>query len=102
MEDWDREGVAIEDMIANVDYAFLDATFYANGEIPGRDMSGFPHPFATHSMERFAKLPETERAKIHFIHLNHTNPLLNPDAPERQTVKRAGFNIAGEGHAYCL
>ena len=101
-EDWDREGVAIEDMIASVDYAFLDATFYANGEIPGRDMSGFPHPFVAHSMERFAKLPEEERAKIHFIHLNHTNPLLNPYARERQIVQRAGFQIAESGKEYCL
>ena len=46
-EDWDEEGVRIEDVIAGVDYAFIDATFYANGEIPGRDMSGFPHPFVS-------------------------------------------------------
>ena len=65
-------------------------------------MSGFPHPFVSHSMERFAGLEETERAKVRFIHMNHTNPLLTPDAPERRQVGDAGFGIAEEGEEYCL
>lgn len=101
-EEWDDEGVAIEDKIAEVDIALLDATFYANGEIPGRDMSGFPHPFVSHSMERFADLPASEKQKVRFIHMNHTNPLLNPDAPERDAVAKAGLQIADEGDEICL
>ncbi len=65
-------------------------------------MSGFPHPFVSHSMERFKNLPDTEKAKINFIHLNHTNPLHKPDAEERKIVKDAGFNIANEGDETCL
>ncbi len=101
-EDWDAAGTRIEDMIASVDVAYLDATFYANGEIPGRDMSGFPHPFVAHSMERFSGLASEEKAKVRFIHMNHTNPLLNPEARERHTVTEAGFNIAEEGEEICL
>ncbi len=101
-EDWDAQGTRIENRIANVDIALLDATFFADGEIPGRDMSGFPHPFVAHSMARFAALPVEEKRKIRFIHMNHTNPLLNPGAPEREQVRRAGFNIAGEGEEFCL
>ena len=101
-KDWDTAGTRIEDRIAAVDVALLDATFYANGEIPGRDMSGFPHPFVSHSMERFANLSESEKSKIHFIHMNHTNPLLNPTSPERKAVRKAGFNIAEEGQEICL
>ncbi|MHA7871908.1 MAG: MBL fold metallo-hydrolase [Hyphococcus sp.] len=101
-EDWDAEGVRIEDMIAAVDIAFLDATFYANGEIPGRDMSGFPHPFVSHSMERFAVLPDSEKAKVRFIHMNHTNPLHARDSDERKTVLNNGFKIADEGKRLCL
>ncbi len=95
-ETWDEQGVHIEDEIAKIDVAFLDGSFYANGEIPGRDMSGFPHPFITHSMERFAKLSESERAKIRFIHLNHTNPVLDSVSPESRKVKAAGFGVAVE------
>ena len=101
-EDWDAEGTRIEDEIAKVDVAYLDATFYANGEIPGRDMSGFPHPFVSHSMERFNSLPASEKEKIRFIHMNHTNPLHAPDGAERKAVKKAGFNIAEEGEQICL
>ena len=50
--------------LATVDVAYLDATFFADGEIPGRDMSGFPHPFITTTMDRLADLPARERAKV--------------------------------------
>ncbi len=101
-EDWDAAGTRIEEMIAAVDVAYLDATFYANGEIPGRDMSGFPHPFVSHSMERFSGLAAEEKIKVRFIHMNHTNPLLNPKAQERRVVMDTGFNIADEGEEICL
>lgn len=101
-EEWDAAGTRIEDVIASVDVAYLDATFYANGEIPGRDMSGFPHPFITHSMARFAALPASERAKVRFIHLNHTNPANDPGSAARRAVEDAGFAIAREGERVCL
>ena len=101
-EEWEGLGTRIEDMLASVDVAYLDATFYANGEIPGRDMSGFPHPFITHSMQRFAALPVAERAKVRFIHFNHTNAVRFPDAPERALVEAAGFGLADEGERFCL
>ena len=95
-EDWDAQGTRIEALIAGVDVAYLDGTFYANGEIPGRDMSGFPHPFITHSMRRFVSLPEKQRRKIRFIHLNHTNPALDPDSEARHIIERNGFSVAEE------
>lgn len=95
-EDWDAWGVSIEEQIKRVDIAFLDATFFADGEIPGRDMSGFPHPFISHSMERFADLPDAEKAKVHFIHFNHTNSVLNPSSDARKEVIEKGFNLAKE------
>lgn len=100
-EEWDATGRRIEDEIARVDVAYLDATFFANGEIPGRDMSGFPHPFITHSMDRLSALPASERAKVRFIHLNHTNPALWP-GPERDRIVAAGFRVAEEGEVISL
>lgn len=93
-EDWDEAGVRVEDLLTGVDVAFLDATFYADGEIPGRDMSGFPHPFITHSIERFAPLPADVRSRVRFIHLNHTNPALWADSEARRTIEAAGFHVA--------
>lgn len=96
-EQWDGQGTRIEDEIAKVDIAYLDGTFFANGEIPGRDMSGFPHPFISASLARFAALPAKERAKIRFIHLNHTNAALWPGTAARRKVEAAGCRVAEEG-----
>jgi len=76
----------------------LDATFYRNGEIP-RDMAEVPHPFVEETVQLLATLPARERAKVYFIHFNHTNPLLNPASPERQQVLQLGFKVADEGLA---
>ncbi len=93
---WDAQGTRLESMLASVDVAYLDGTFYANGEIPGRDMSGFPHPFITATMDRLAGLPAAERGKVRFIHLNHTNPALWPDSTARREIERRGYRVAQE------
>ena len=93
----DELGTRIEDLVASVDTAYLDGTFFANGEIPGRDMSGFPHPFIADSLARFAALPEKQRAKIRFIHLNHTNPALDAASAASAAVRDAGMAVAVEG-----
>lgn len=92
--EWDRSGERIEAWISRVDTAYLDGTFFADGEIPGRDMSGFPHPFISTSLKRLKGLPPMERAKVRFIHLNHTNPALDPESPQRRRVEEAGFTVA--------
>ena len=48
-------------------------------------------------MKLFCKLSEKDKAKVHFIHLNHTNPLLLKNSTEQKTVFQKGFNIAKEG-----
>lgn len=97
IDKWSKWGVDIRDLVRNSDYALLDATFYQDGEIPGRDMSAVPHPFVTESMTLFESLTDEERQRIIFIHLNHTNPLLRDDSPERDLVRSRGFRVAHEG-----
>ncbi len=101
-EEWGQMGTRIEDAIATVDVAYLDGTFFANGEIPGRDMSGFPHPFISHSMQRFRELPASEKKKVRFIHLNHSNKALLPNSVERRQVLDGGFGLADEGERFPL
>ncbi len=98
-EKWDRR---VEDYLAEVDYAFLDATFYDAAELNTRDISQIPHPFVSESMERFATLPASERNKIHFLHFNHTNRLLVAESAERAAVKQRGFNLAEYGATFGL
>jgi pyrroloquinoline quinone biosynthesis protein B len=95
-EEWDELGTNIEDVLRDVDVAYLDGTFYSGGEIPGRDMSGFPHPFIRHSMKRFASLPAELRARVRFIHLNHTNPALDPSGEARGEIEKNGYHVADE------
>jgi len=98
-EKWDRN---IIDEIEKVDYAFLDGTFYKNGEIWGRDMSLIPHPFMEESIALFKDLPKEEKAKIHFIHFNHTNPVLQKNSTAQQEVEAQGFRLAKEGQIFQL
>ena len=93
-EDWDRDLVAL---LETADYALLDASFYADGELPGRDMSKIPHPFVVETMQLLENTPEKERQKIWFIHMNHTNPLLNPNSEQSKSVTAMGYNIARQG-----
>lgn len=93
-ERWDAQGMRIEEVIADADVAYLDGTFYADGEIPGRDMAAIPHPFIVETMKRFAGSSADTKAAIRFIHLNRTNPVAWPDSPERRAVEAAGFRIA--------
>lgn len=96
-EEWAEAGHSLEDVIRGVDIAYLDATFYADGEVRGRDMSGFPHPRITHTMKLLSHLPSEQRGKIRFIHLNHTNPAVLADRPARRAILEAGFRVAEEG-----
>lgn len=95
---WDRD-IRIE--VARVDFALLDATFYQEGELPNRNMSEIPHPFVAETIALFSPLPTAEKWKIKFIHFNHTNPLLL-EGPERDAVKKLGFQVATEGERIVL
>ncbi len=102
IDKWEKWNRNILDEIKAVDYAFLDGTFYQNGEIPGRDMSLIPHPFMEESMEFFDVLAEEEKAKIYFIHFNHTNPVMQKDSNARVEVEKRGYQIAEEGQTFEL
>ena len=97
IDKWEIWNRSITEEIHLVDYALLDATFFDGNELPGRDMADIPHPFVLESMELFSELSAADKAKIWFIHLNHTNPLLNSDSTAYQRVIEAGHNVAQEG-----
>jgi len=94
---WDVWEQDIAQLVRSVDYALLDATFYADGELGNRDMSQIPHPFVSQSMATFDHLSPEDKNKVWFIHLNHTNPLLNSQSSESKYVRSQGYNIAAEG-----
>ena len=102
-KEWEAgQGLALEAMLETVDLAFLDATFFDDDELPGRDMSEIPHPRVTGTMDRLQGLPDALRSRVHFIHYNHTNPIRFPDSPESRRVVDRGFGIARSGQRLCL
>ncbi len=78
-EKWDRR---LHDLANQVDVLLLDGTFASMDELPGRDISQVPHPL----MPETRALLEGARAKLWFIHLNHSNPAIS-----------GGVDVAHEG-----
>lgn len=93
-EKWDKDIIA---QLRTCDYVLIDATFYDAQELPGRTMSEIPHPFIVESMALFDSLPASEKAKVRFIHLNHTNPALLPESAASLEIRRRGYNVARFG-----
>ncbi len=97
IDKWERFETPIEELIAGVDVALLDGTFFSDGEIPGRSMSDIPHPFSEEGLARLSDLPPEQRAKVLFTHLNHTNPAADPHSEAAKRVRAAGMAVAREG-----
>ena len=100
IDKWDKWNKNILDEIKSVDYVFIDATFYTNEELKNRDLSQIPHPFVSESMDLFSSLSKDEKDRVYFIHLNHTNPLLNQDSEASLEVENRGFHVARLGNVF--
>ncbi|MBN2081298.1 MBL fold metallo-hydrolase [bacterium] len=96
IDSWDGEGPGLAELLDEVDTAFIDGTFYAANELPSRDMDEIAHPLITETIERLKALPNELRAKVRFLHFNHSNPVLDPASQEAQAVAAAGCGIAAE------
>ena len=95
---WDKN---IVEEVTKVDYAFIDATFYKDGEI-NRPMSEIPHPFIEETVELFKDETIQTKNKVIFIHFNHTNPALQTNSKERKDLELLGFRFATEGDIFDL
>ncbi len=92
IDSWDgllAAGTDIRDLVASVDTAYLDATFFDDSELPTARAREVPHPRVTDTMERLADLA----SRVRLVHLNHTNRLWDDDAPAAER----GFAVAREG-----
>jgi pyrroloquinoline quinone biosynthesis protein B len=99
---WGEWDPPVEGHIAGSDIALLDATFFDGTELPNRNTKEIAHPLVVDSLARFSPLPDDERAKIRFTHLNHSNPLLDRNSDASIRVARAGMAVAAEGDVYEL
>ena len=83
-------------ILGTVDVALVDATFYSRDEISGRD--SVSHPLVPETLAFFREIP----TRLVLIHLNHTNPLLDPDSKERHLVESQGVEVAARGQRFIL
>ena len=98
IDKWERWERKVEDEVARVDVALLDGTFLEPTEIPGRTLADIPHPLIG---ETAARLAEALRARVRFIHLNHTNRLLwEPQRLGEPPLR--GLAVARDGEGFEL
>jgi len=102
IDKWEKWEKSIVEEIKQVDYAFVDATFYSGIEMNNRDISEIPHPFVVESFQKFENLNKEEKNKIIFIHFNHTNPIIHSKSKETQLVIEQGYRIARKNDIYEL
>ena len=96
IDSWERWELDVADVVASVDTALLDASFYSGAEVPGRNIEDIPHPLIPHSMDVLQERVEAGDRVI-FTHINNTNPAIFEDSPEAAEVRSRGFEIATEG-----
>ena len=97
-EKWDRD---LSQIAKEFDFLLIDATFYDSNEI-NRDISEIPHPLVTETIALLSGLSIDNRNKVYFIHMNHTNKMLDPDSKLSRLVLSKGFNIARLGQKLYL
>ncbi len=97
-EKWERH---IIEEVKKVDYAFVDASFFRDGELD-RDMTKIPHPFTTETTTLFENESIETKNKIYFIHFNHTNPTIKDNHHLKDSIQNLGFHFAKEGDNFEL
>jgi pyrroloquinoline quinone biosynthesis protein B len=84
------------------DLVLVDGTFWRDDELPrlgisarsAREMGHVPLSGPGGTLEALARLQGPRKV---LVHINNTNPILFEDSPERETVLRAGVEVAYDG-----
>jgi pyrroloquinoline quinone biosynthesis protein B len=88
--------------LRRADTIFFDGTFWSEEEFPrvsggtrsARDMGHLPISGSQGSAQLLAGLPaEVKR----YIHINNTNPVLDPGSQERRVIRELGLELAEDG-----
>lgn len=97
---------AVLTQLSDADRILFDGTLWDDDEMirtgtgvkTGRRMGHIPVSGPDGSMARLAGL----RAAKTYIHINNTNPILQPHGPERAEVEQSGWTIAQDGQEISL
>lgn len=97
IDDWAGWDLDVREVVASVDVALIDGTFWDPFNRPG-----VPHPPVHESLDRLEEIARAGYTRILFTHLNHSNPLVDPASPEAAEVRARGFDIASEGQVISI
>lgn len=99
---WTAEaGLDLDAVLDGVDLLLVDATFYSGDELPGRDTTKIGHPLVVDTMALLEGRLSEDFA-VWFVHLNHSNPALDPRSLERAAIEARGFRVATVGDEFAL
>ncbi|MDA1259098.1 MAG: MBL fold metallo-hydrolase [Planctomycetota bacterium] len=96
-EDWERD---LGDVAAAYPLWLVDGSFFSGDELGGRDMSVIPHPPVVTTMDLLEERVRAGRLEVWFTHLNHTNPLWDPESAAAHETARRGFGVARTGQLF--
>ena len=99
-----------DDLLRRIDGAdvlLFDGTVWENDEMPrlgtgvktGKRMGHMPIAGAQGSLGRLASLDDTRKV---YVHINNTNPILQPGSGERRAVIEAGWEVGLDGMEIAL
>jgi pyrroloquinoline quinone biosynthesis protein B len=91
--------------LQGADAILFDGTFWSEEELgevkaTARKSSAMGHiPIRSGSLDILASSPARHRI---YLHINNTNPIFQPDSPERKTVEKAGIIVGTDGMEFEL
>lgn len=87
---WSKHSAPLE-LFEGIDVALVDASFASMDELPGRNLDEIAHPTVASTIELLRETVAAGRLRVVLIHLNHSNPLLDP---QRRGALPPGFEVA--------
>lgn len=94
---WSEWDIDLVEAVESVDVALLDGCFWAAPTRPN-----VPHPPIRESLERLGASVAAGRSRVIFTHLNHSNPVCDPDSDEARQVRELGFVVGVDGQVIPL
>jgi len=86
-------------------HVWFDGTFWSEDEMrpfSGRTAAAMGHVPMGGDMGSLQALRGLGAGRVHYLHINNTNPVLRPDSAERLAVEAAGARIAGDGEHFVV
>ena len=97
IDDWGLLKMDLRQLVAQMDVALLDGTFFSAAELLDREVADIPHPLVT---DTAARLRDVE-CDVRLVHLNHTNPLHRPGS-QRTWLAAQGIRVGALGDCWIL